>query len=58
MFEICSFCHSHLTLTVSEEAECESLCNISKVADASGVNSTGTGQGAEKVVGQITAAFL
>lgn len=49
---------SHLTLAVCEEAECKSLCHLSKVADAPGVRSTGTGQGAEQIIGQITAAFL
>lgn len=50
--------HSHLTLTVCEEAECESLGHPCKVADASGVDSAGIGQGAQQVVGQIAAASL
>lgn len=50
--------HSHLTLTVREEAECESLGHPCKVADASGVDSAGIGQGAQQVVGQIAAASL
>lgn len=49
---------SHLTLAVGEQAESKPLCHLSEVVDASGVPSTGTGQGAEKIVGQITAAFL
>lgn len=50
--------HSHLTLAVCEEAEGEALGHLSEVADASGVRSTGTGQGAEKIIGQVTAALL
>lgn len=57
-FDFVFFFYSHLTLTVCEEAECKSLSHISKVADASGVSSTGTSQGAEKIIGQITAALL
>lgn len=48
----------HLTLAVCEEAKCKSLSHISKVADAPGVNSSRTSQGAEKIIGQIAAAFL
>lgn len=52
------FTSLHLTLAVCEEAKCKSLGHISKVADAPGVNSSGTSQGAEEVIGQIAAAFL
>lgn len=50
--------HSHLAPAAREEAECESLRHPSEVVDAPGVRSTGTGQGAEKIVGQVTAALL
>lgn len=50
--------HSHLTLTACEERECKSLSHLSKVAEASGVDSAGIGQGTQQVIGQIAATFL
>lgn len=44
-FSLFEIWYLHLTLTVSEDAECKSLSHLSKMAKASGIDSTGIGQG-------------